>query len=162
MQIDIIAYTDTQFAALTDEQIQEVRSAQAKKNALFRALQKAIEREKYRFTENGTFISKLWELKTQELTAEYESEVEALREELLFYLRYSGKPTSPAPYPMDYSLSDLERYDVVRTYYTNTYTDPIQRFSVFAEDVHARAYLGEHYALMYDSFRLDAEDATSA
>ena len=39
MEIDIISYTDGQYAALNDEQIQEIRSAQSKKNALQRNLE---------------------------------------------------------------------------------------------------------------------------
>ncbi|MBR2375927.1 MAG: hypothetical protein IKA88_06535 [Clostridia bacterium] len=158
MEIDIISYTDGQYAALNDEQIQEIRSAQSKKNALQRNLEKAIEKEKYRFTENGTLISKLWTLKVQELTATYEREVEAVRQALLFYLRFSGKPSGEAgatpSYPLDYSLNDEERFTVVKQYYMTTYTNAAERFAAFQEDVYAKSYLGELYAMMYDYLRL--------
>ena len=41
MKIDIISYTDEQFAQLTEEQLLEVRSAQLKKNRLDRKLENA-------------------------------------------------------------------------------------------------------------------------
>lgn len=158
MKIDIISYTDEQYAALNDEQIQEIRSAQTKKNTLERNFAKAIEKEKYRFTSNGTFISKLWALKVQELTAEYEREVDTVRQALLFYLRYSGKPSGEAgesaPYPLNYALTDEERFVVVQEYYMSAYSDAEERFTAFQADGFAKSYLGELYAMLYDYLRV--------
>ena len=41
MKIDIISYSDAQYEAFTEEQIQEIKSAQLKKNKLERALAEA-------------------------------------------------------------------------------------------------------------------------
>lgn len=156
MQIDIISYTSAQFAALSEEQILEVKSAQLKKNRLAAALEKDLLQEKHRLVENGTLQSNTWALVQAKLQAAYEAEVTAIREALLFYLRYSMKPddstTQSAPYTVDYSLTDAERFVVVRTYYENTYTDGAKRFAAFKADEVALQYLGELYAPLYDYF----------
>ena len=48
MTIDIISYTDAQFAALTEEQLREVKSAQQKKNRLAVALEEKVEKDPQR------------------------------------------------------------------------------------------------------------------
>ena len=53
MEIDVISFTDEQFARLTDEQLVEVKEVQLKKNKLLRALEKAKAKEKYRLLKNG-------------------------------------------------------------------------------------------------------------
>ena len=57
MVIDIISYTDAQFAALSEEQILEVKSAQLKKNKLDLNLEENLLKAKQRLIENGTFLS---------------------------------------------------------------------------------------------------------
>ena len=161
MEIDIISYTDAQFAKLTDEQLLQVKSAQQKKNDLTAKLAKKTAQEKHRLIDNGTFRSGMWELICQELQAEYEAEVNQIREALLFYLRFAVKPenseTESAPYEVDYSLSDTERFNVVKTYYETTYTNGAERFRVFQDDEIAAQYLGELYAPLYDYFLESAE-----
>ncbi len=156
MEIDIISYTPAQYAALSEEQILEVKGAQLKKNRLQEKLNKDIEKEKYKLMENGTYISPLYNLLKNKLTASYNQEVENIREGLLFYLRYGGKPNdteaSSAPYTVDYSLSDEERLEIVRTYYETAYTDADARFNAFKTDEVAPVYLGELYAPLYDYF----------
>ena len=50
MTIDIISYTDEQFAAMTEEQILEVESVQLKKNRLTKKLGEEKRTEKFRKT----------------------------------------------------------------------------------------------------------------
>ena len=156
MKIDIISYTDAQFAALTEEQLLEVKSAQLKKNRLKAALTENLQKEKYRLMNNGILISTIWDIVQWQLNKAYEDEVEALRDALLFYLRFSGKPNEEdiqsAPYEVDYSLSDTERFQVVKTYYESAYTDSAERFDAFKADTVAAQYLGELYAPLYDFF----------
>lgn len=155
MEIDIISYTDKQYAALTEEQLLEVKSAQLQKNRLQAALAEDIEKEKHRLVENGIFMSGIWELIKAKLQAEFEQEVENLRESLLFYLRFStagGVDVSEAPYTVDYSLSDEERFYVVRDYYLDAYANGAERMAVFKADKVAPQYLGELYAPLYDYF----------
>ncbi len=159
MEIDIISYTDAQFAALSAEQLLEVKSAQLKKNRVDLRLEEDMLNERHRLLENGTFLSQIWELYCQKLQAEHDAEVEAVREALLFYLRYTVKPESSvsgAPYPLDYSLSYEERYRVVRDYYEGTYQTGKERFDAFEKDTVAISYLGELYKPLYDYFLIVA------
>ena len=154
MEIDIITYTDEQFARLTEEQILEVRSAQLKKNRLERELQEKLQKEKYRLAENGTVVSGIWELVEKQLTAEYEEEVAWIRDSLLFYLRFSVKTLDgvDAPYPIDYSLTTDERARVVKEYYLSTYTNATERFEKYKDDETAKIYLCERYKNLYEYF----------
>lgn len=158
MTIDIISYTDTQYAALTEEQILEVQAAQLKKNKLLIKLEEDKRKEKYRLIENGVFLSKIWELYCEKLQKEYDNEVENIRESLLFYLRFTSKtesgstetgPTN-APYLVDYSLTVEERFFIVKEYYLTTYADAEERYDAFLKDEVAIVYLGETYAPLHD------------
>ena len=154
MVIDIIAYTNEQFASMTGEQLLEVQAAQLKKNRLTSALEENLRQEKHRLIENGTYLSSMWPLIQEKLQKEYEQEVEIIRDALLFYLRFTLKPdTSDAPYLVDYSLSEEERMYIVKDYYMEQYSDDKERFETFKADEIAVQYLGELYAPMYDYFR---------
>ncbi|MBQ7880158.1 MAG: hypothetical protein IJ317_05865 [Clostridia bacterium] len=154
MVIDIITYTDAQYAALTAEQLLEVKSAQLKKNTLDRKLQDDLETEKHRLVKNGIFDSGIWELYKAKRQAAHDAEVEALRESLLFFLQFAAKPeqteSSDSPYEIDYSLTMQERYTLVRDYYMSAYDDPDERLAAFLEDSVATAYLGEWYSTLYN------------
>ena len=156
MTIDIITYTDAQFAALTEEQLREVKSAQQKKNKLLVELEERVEREKYKLVKNGVYLSEMWPLIEEKLRAKYDAEVEALREALLFYLRFASKPSDSdaqnAPYTVDYSLTETERFTIVKDYYEEAYSDGVERFEAFKADTVAKQYLGELYAPLYDYF----------
>lgn len=55
MEIDIISYTDEQFASMTDEQILEVENVQLKKNRLTERLKEKKQRGKVQAAESGRF-----------------------------------------------------------------------------------------------------------
>ncbi len=160
MVIDIISYTDQQFAALSEEQLLEVKEAQLKKNKLYLKLEKNLQKEKAKLSDNGILRSELWTLLHDELWAQYEAEVELIREGLLFYLRFSSKPSGEeeetVAYEVNYALTDTERFNIVKTYYETTYTDGAKRFEAFKADKVAPQYLGELYAPLYDYFLEDA------
>ena len=161
MKIDIITYTDAQYAKLSQEQILKVEETQIKKNNLDRKLAEDMAEEKNRLVKRGIFLSRIWELYCARLQEQYEEEVTALRESLLFYLRFSSRPDSSkeesSPYPLDYSLDMEARFYVVRDYYLETYSDPVVRFDKFREDTVAPVYLGEYYAPLHDFFGLQAQ-----
>ncbi len=153
MNIDIISYTDAQYAALTEEQIQEVKAAQMEKNSLERALAEAKRKEKHRLIERGIFLSGIWDAYQEKLQTEYEQKIENLRDSLLFYLRFSTKPDSYGTgYSVDYNLSLEERFAIVKHYYESTYSDVNQRFDAFKQDKVAVVYLEELYSALYDYF----------
>lgn len=153
MKIDIISYTDTQYAALTEEQIQEIKAAQLEKNRLERALSEAKLKEKHRLIERGIFLSGIWDAYQAKLQAEYDQKIESLRDSLLFYLRFSTKPDAYGTgYTVDYNLSVEERFAIVRQYYENKYTDASERFEAFEKDKVAVVYLEDLYSALYDYF----------
>ncbi len=154
MTIDIISFTNEQFASLNAEQILQIKEAQVKKNALDRKLQQDMLKEKYRLQDNGMYLSGIWDRYCNQLREVYAQEVEILREALLFYLQYSAKPeeeqAQSAPYTVDYALEMADRYILVRDYYMSAYTDSAARVTAFKQDAVARQYLGEFYATLYD------------
>lgn len=153
MKIDIISYTDSQYAAFTEEQIQEIKSAQLEKNRLERVLAEAKLKEKNRLIERGIFLSGIWEAYQAKLQAECDQKIESLRDSLIFYLRFSTKPDSyDTGYSVDYNLPVAERFAIVRQYYELTYTDPIERFEAFKQDKIAIVYLEEMYSPLHDYF----------
>ncbi len=154
MDIDIISYTSEQYAKLSDAQLLEVQSAQMKKNRLFRKLNQAKQDEKNRLVENNTFLSELWNLYCARLQEEYEQEVEAIRDGLLFYLQYSvrSEEASSSPYTVNYALTMEERLAIVKSYYELNYKDPAERLEAFKADKIAVGYLGEYYAPLHDHF----------
>lgn len=161
MKIDVISYTESQFTALSEEQILKVQSAQLKKNRLAAALEDDLKEAKHRLVKNNTFLSSLWEQTKKALQTRYEQEVENIRDGLLFYLRYSspnGSAGVEPPYIVDYSLTETERFTIVKNYYQNKYSDAEVRFRAFKDDALAKTYLGEMYAPLYDYF-LDASKA---
>lgn len=145
MKIDIIAYTAGQLAALTEEQLQEVKSAQMKKNRLVWKRDEALREEKRRLVNNGMFFAEVWARVKAEIEQTYATEIEWVRDGLLFYLHYVQGVVDSAPYPLDYSLSEFDRVMAVREYYETTYTDPDERLAALEADTVAPRYLGESY-----------------
>ena len=158
MTIDIISFTDTQFAMLTAEQLLEVKEAQAEKDSLTKTCEERLQREKHRLVKNGVFHSDRYALLEEQIREEYQAKIDLVRDGLLFYLRYSMRPDASvvpdvdAPYTVDYSLSDEERLLAVKGYYESAYTDAKERFDVFKADTVAPQYLGELYKPLYDYF----------
>ncbi len=153
MEIDIISYTDAQYASLTAEQLLEVRAAQIKKNKLTTKLEEDIRKAEEGLIENGTYLSSMRTAIVNELQEAYETEVDVLREGLLFFLKFSSRPdASGAPYSVDYSLPVEDRFAIVKTYYETHYSDGKELFAAFQQDTVAVQYLGELYAPLYDYF----------
>lgn len=154
MKIDVITFTDEQYATLTETQLQEVYKAQEKKDKLTWKLEEKKREEKNRLVKNGTFVSGIWEAYCNALEEQYEKEITFIREALLFYLRFSMKTSEDAPYEVNYALSEMERASIVKQYYQQTYSNPKERFTAFTNDAVAVTYLGEMYAPLWDFFYL--------
>ncbi len=158
MTIDIISYTPEQYAVLSSKALEEIRTAQRKKDALKAALNKRLETEKQKMIDRGCYLSNVWSRLCDELQTAYEKEVEIVRDNLLFFLHYAddvysqGAGGANAPYPVDYSLSVEDRVLILKEYYTSTYTDATVRFNAFNADTFARSYLEELYASLWHYF----------
>lgn len=161
MTIDIIDYTSEQLAALTAGQLQQILSAQKRKNALEKAFVQKVATAKAEAIQNGILHSDAWALTKAAMLEEHEEELRLLREGLLFYLQYAVKPNETqanfCPYKLDYSLDIIERYNYVKGYYETEHPDAGLRFEAFKNDKYAKTYLGETYYSLYDVFRLQAE-----
>ena len=166
MVIDVISYSNEQFAALTSEQILEVRSVQLQVNELRAKKEKIKADMKFKLSDNGVLRSSMALKSAEAEILLIDQKIDNLREGLLFYLQYVSRPseggsgdgssgTTEAPYTVDYSLPYDERYFIVRDYYESAYTDPHERFQAFCEDKVALVYLGEFYNTLYDWFLED-------
>jgi hypothetical protein len=159
MTIDVIHYTEEQYAQLNSEQLLEVRKVQTSKNRLLRRLEEEKLSEKYRLVKAGIFRSEIWENICARLQSAYDAEVEMLRDGLLFYLQYSGQQQNAgAGYTVDYSLSIVDRTVLVKEYYIRTYSDVNQRFEAFKNDQLAPSYLCEAYSSLYQWFLYDVQN----
>lgn len=156
MTIDIINYSEEQLAALSAEKILEIREAQLKKNKLYADLQEKLAAEKRKLIDKGAYPSTVFSKIEEQWTAEYEKQVEILRESLVFFLHYVADDAPvvypSAPYTVDYSLSEEERMFIVKEYYETTYTDEYERYAAFKKDEFAKVYIGELYAPLHDYF----------
>ena len=154
MKIDIITYTDAQYAVLTEEQLLEIKSAQLKKDRLDARREEALLKEKLRLIDNGTYLSAIWELQAQKLRDKHALEVAGIRESLLFYLKFSSKVDveehEGLPYVPKYALAESDRYNQVKDAYFTKFSDPNERFEAFKADKVAPKYLGEGYSILYD------------
>lgn len=159
MTIDIINYTDAQLAALSAEKVLEIRESQLKKNRLEMELQERLIKKKQDLINRGMYPSDIWDKIVAKWTAEYEQQVEILREALVFFLHYVADDAPvinpSAPYEVDYSLSEADRMRIVKEYYETTYPNAGERFLAFKKDDFVKVYIGELYAPLYDYFYVD-------
>ena len=105
------------------------------------------------------YPSDIWDKIVAKWTAEYEQQVEILREALVFFLHYVADDAPviipSAPYEVDYSLSEADRMRIVKEYYETTYPNAGERFLAFKKDDFVKVYIGELYAPLYDYFYVD-------
>ena len=153
MKIDVIDYTKAQLDALKQRDLLLIKAAQLKKNALDRSFAEKKRKEKERLLDNGVFLSGLYEEFCQSAQAEYDDELEYLKESLVYDLLYKRKNEKEyqAPYTIDFTLSEEERFKIVMDYYMYTYSDAEVRFEVFCKDTVAKLYVGDYYKALYDA-----------
>ncbi len=158
MTFDIIDITQEEAENLSVVRLKLLRTAQQKKNELYRKLLNELAEQKRLSFTNGTINSTVYDQLSSQLTAEYENQVAVLKEQLLFNMSL-GEPTTDdetggsgsdnTSYPVDYELSYLERYTLVRDYYM-TIEDPDERVALFAADEVAQKYLGSYYNSLFN------------
>ena len=158
MQFDIIDITQDEVDELPAVRQKLIRTAQQKKNALEHEMQQELEVYRCLCYTNNVFRSSLYEDKKAELEQEYEYQVEILREQLIFNMSLN-EPThdgetgddggDDTAYIVDYELSYLERYIIVRDYYMSI-EDPAERMALYSADEVAKQYLGSYYSTLYN------------
>ncbi len=161
MEFDIIEMTEEELLALSTVQMRLLRTAQQDKNELTSEL----ERDKQTFynivLSAGMLNSSLYTDKCAELDAEYEKHVEILKDNLVYNLslnvptadddKPSGGGDEEPGYIVDYSLSYLDRYQIVRNYYMSI-PDAAERLNLFMADTTAQNYLGQYYYTLQNLF----------
>lgn len=159
MTFDIINITEEEVSKLSTVRLKLLRTAQQKKDELSHKLENELAEQKRLIYSNGMENSTLYAHISAELTAEYEYQVEIIREQMLFNMSL-GEPTIGGEmgptgndgtygYVVDYGLSYMERYIQVRDYYL-TIEDPNERILILREDEVARKYLGSYYNTLFN------------
>lgn len=158
MTFDIIDITEAEVKTMETVRLKLLRTAQQKKNELYHKLENELAEHKRLMYSNGMENSTLYAQISAELTAEYEYQVEILREQLLFNMSL-GEPTTGGEtggtgmdntgYLVNYELSYMERYVQVRDYYL-TIEDPNERIALLRDDEVAIQYLGTFYNTLFN------------
>lgn len=158
MTFDIVDITEAEIKSMETVRLKLLRTAQQKKDELYHKLQDEIAEQRRLIYSNGMRDSSLLADVTASLTAEYEYQVEIIREQLLFNMSL-GEPTTDGEtggngndntaYLVDYELSYMERYIGVRDYYLSI-ENPNERIALLREDQVARKYLGSYYNTLFN------------
>lgn len=158
MTFDIVDITEAEIKSMETVRLKLLRTAQQKKDELYHKLQNEIAEQRRLIYSNGMRDSSLLADVTASLTAEYEYQVEIIREQLLFNMSL-GEPTTGGEtggngndntaYLVDYELSYMERYIGVRDYYLSI-ENPNERIALLREDQVARKYLGSYYNTLFN------------
>ena len=160
MQFDIIDLSEEELLALSTVQTRLLRTAQKQKDEL--EVQLAADKQTYKniLISAGMLNSGLYEDKCDELDDECARQVAVIRDDLIYNMSLNvpsaDDDDDPAEgggvgYIVDYSLSYLDRYQIVRNYYMSI-ADPAERIAAYTADETAKAYLGQYYTTLYNVF----------
>lgn len=154
MTFDIVVFSQEELDALSNVQMQLLRTAQKKKNELQHDMENDLAMFKKMIFTNGMVNSTLYAQKEEQLLAEFNYQVEILKEQLLYALSINEPfPDQDADqekvgYIVDYSLSYTDRYAIVREYYLSL--DAATRMNLYTNDDVAKRYLGDYYSTLYN------------
>lgn len=154
MTFDIIELKPGELESFSTIQVQLLRTAQKKKNELYRKMKSDLAMFKLMIYGNGLMASTLYKNKQTELQEEYEYQVAILKEQLLYSLSINEpypdeKDLESVGYIVDYSLSYTDRYAIVREYYL-AIEDGSLRMQLYTNDEVAKRYLGSYYSVLYN------------
>ena len=159
MEFNIISITDEEYEALTTVQKKLERTAQKSKNELDHDMEQELLEFKKILLADNMYNSSLYAAKQAELQDEVDYQVAILVEQLEFNMALNEPTTDDetgneggdesAGYIVDYELSYLERYIIVRDYYL-AIEDADERMALYTADETAKAYLGSYYSTLYD------------
>ncbi len=160
MTFDILDISEGEAENLETVQLKLLRTAQQKKNELLHKLETQLKEYKLLLHANGAFQSSLYTYFEKDMKAEYNRQIEVLKEQLIFNMSLkepthdgetgdNGNDTSG--YLVDYELSYIERYIQVRDYYM-AIENPAERLALYAADEVAVRYLGTYYNTLYNHF----------
>lgn len=159
MEFDIIPVTSVQLEKYSVVQMKMLRTAQQKKDELVRKSQKELKMFRAVVLGNCMKNSCLIEQKKAELDAEVAWQTAVIADNLLYNMSLNG-PTAgdgsggengdeSAGYIVDYSLSYIERYVIVRDFYV-AIQDAEERMNLYKADEVAKRYLDTYYSTLFD------------
>jgi len=158
MTFDIIDVTQAEVDEMAVIKQKLIRTAQQKKDELKVKLDNQLYELKLMVASNEVQQSTVYNQLAAELTDEYERQVAVLKEQLEYNLSIN-EPTSSdetgdsgtdnSAYVVDYELSYVERYIIVRDYYL-TIEDANERLALLQQDAIAQNYLGTYYNVLFD------------
>ena len=154
MTFDIIQVSEEELAKYSTIQMQLLRTAQKNKNKLLRGVEKDMELFEKLLMTNNMRDSTLLEEKRKQLESDCDYEIEILREQLVYALELNRPEpgeggSEEVGYVVDYSLSYVDRYNIVRAYYMSI-EDPVERYSLYRQDETAKKYLESYYQILGD------------
>lgn len=154
MTFDIIQVSEEELAKYSTIQMQLLRTAQKNKNKLLRGVEKDMELFEKLLMTNNMRDSTLLEEKRKQLESDCDYEIEILREQLVYALELNRPEpgeggSEEVGYVVDYSLSYVDRYNIVRAYYMSI-EDPVERLSLYRQDETAKKYLESYYQILGD------------
>lgn len=159
MNFDIIDITEEQLKGLSVVQMKMLRTAQQKKDALYRKAEDDLEVFRVLYLTAGMKNSNLYADKRAELYEDRDYETAVLADNLIYNMSLNessgggdtGDPggDEQAGYIVDYSLTYNERYVIVRDYYL-AISDPDERMALYAADDVAKRYLSGYYTTLYN------------
>ncbi len=155
MEFDVIEITPEELKALSAVQMKMLRTAQQKKDALYRTADKEFATFKNIVMTNGMLESTLPDAKRAELDGELKYQTALLADNLIYNMSLNapdpdvGGGDESAGYIVDYSLPYTDRYVAVRDFYL-AIADRNERMELYKADGVAKAYLGAYYATLYN------------
>ncbi|MGN1373309.1 MAG: hypothetical protein ACI4VK_04605 [Candidatus Coproplasma sp.] len=158
MIFDIVDITEDEVDQLTTVQKKLLRTAQQKKDEMVRKRDEQLFELKIMCNSNNMQTSSVYEQSAKKIQDDYQTELDILVEQLQFNMSLreptNGDETGDSgldntAYVVDYELSYLERYIVVRDYYL-TIEDPNERIALLQQDTVAIEYLGTYYNVLFD------------
>lgn len=157
MEFDVIELSEEQILNFSTIQMQLLRTAQKSKNQLLYNLESDMAMFEKLLLTNNFNNSSLAGQQRAALIKNYEHELEIIVEQLRYSLARNeplpddgngdGKPD--AGYIVDYSLSYVDRYRLVRNYYMSI-DDPDERLALYSADETAKDYLSSYYVSLFD------------
>ncbi len=152
MTIDIVDLSNPQYEVLTERQMVKIYEGQHEKNRLLQRLEENLQKEQQKLVANGTFVSKIFEQLKEKMQAECEQEIEMVKKRVVLYINSTMRPGysdgKEAPYILNYALSKFRRFETVRDYYDQAFTDGKKRLAAFEADEVVADYVGEDYYII--------------
>ena len=143
MTFDIIEITEAEVNELPVVKQKILRTAQQKKDELYKKLQKSIEEIKNICRSNGVWYSTIRDMRIAEATAEYDDAVAVLTENLVYNLSLMDAPSDGGNGGGGDNGSGGDQPDM-------TIEDPNERLLLYSNDEVALKYLDSYYTPLFN------------